>query len=123
MAVTQRAGAVAHRRRDPERSRRAILDAAEAAFAQHGYGGASLAAIAEAATVSTALPAYFFDSKSKLYAAVVERLFRERNERLDGLGRAALAEVDGTEAGLRRGLRVLVGGYLEFLLSRPNFVQ
>jgi TetR/AcrR family transcriptional regulator len=127
MAVTQRAGAVGRRgprrRRDPERSRKAILDAAEDAFAQHGYGGASLAAIAEAAAVSTALPAYFFDSKAKLYAAVVERLFRERNERLDGLGRAAVAEVDGSEDGLRRGLRVLIGGYLEFLLSRPNFVQ
>lgn len=110
------------RRRDPERSRQAILDAAERVFAREGYDGASMAAIGKAAGVSGTLPAYFFKDKASLYAAVIDRLFDERNrvlERLTGEALAALAAADG----LRRGLEIMVGGYLRFLLERPAFVQ
>ena len=110
------------RRRDAERSRQLILDAAEQVFARRGYEGASLAAIGEAADVSATLPAYFFNNKASLYEAVIERLFVDRNERLGQLSTQAVAELDGTEEGLRRGLRILVGGYLRFLLERPSFV-
>jgi TetR/AcrR family transcriptional regulator len=110
------------RRRDPDRSRQAILDAAEQVFAREGYDGASMAAIGKAAGVSGTLPGYFFGDKATLYAAVIDRLFEERNRALEELGRAATAVLK-EEDGLRRGLEVLVGGYLRFLLARPTFVQ
>jgi TetR/AcrR family transcriptional regulator len=111
------------RRRDPARSRQSILDAAEQVFAREGYDGASLAAIGRVAGVSGTLPAYFFKDKATLYAAVIGRLFDDRNRTLEKLGEGATAALDVGEDGLRRGLEVLVGGYLRFLLARPTFVQ
>src|SRR5262245_17490483 len=71
------------RGRDADRSREAILDAAEGMFAERGFDGASLASISDAANVSAALPAYFFGSKRDLYRAVIERLFSDRNQTLE----------------------------------------
>lgn len=109
------------RRRDAMRSRRLILDAAEEVFAREGYDGASLGAIGRAAGVSGTLPGYFFKDKVTLYEAVIDRLFRDRNEALKSLGEEATAALQ--TGGLRRGLELLVGGYLGFLLGRPTFVQ
>ena len=111
------------RRRDPKRSQRAILDAAEQVFAQQGYDGASLAGIGEQAGVSAALPAYFFGDKAQLYEHVTQRLFADRDKALGSLADAALSELDGTRDGVRRGLNCLVSGYLGFLVDRPQFVQ
>ena len=69
------------RRRDPDASRRAILDAAEALFAERGYDGASMGEIGRRAGVSSALPSYFFGGKEQLYVAVLERLIAAREER------------------------------------------
>lgn len=110
------------RRRDPDRSRQSILDAAEQIFAREGYDGASMAAIGKAAGVSGTLPGYFFKDKATLYSAVIDRLFDERNRALAELGEAATAALR-EEDGLRRGLEILVGGYLRFLLARPAFVR
>ncbi|MCA1703642.1 MAG: TetR family transcriptional regulator [Actinobacteria bacterium] len=70
-------------RRDAARSRRSILDAAEALFARRGYDATSMQAIARRAKVSSALPAYFFGSKDGLYRATFERCFAAREERLE----------------------------------------
>jgi TetR/AcrR family transcriptional regulator len=70
--------------------------------------------------------AYFFKDKATLYAAVIDRLFEDRNRRLEELGEEALAALGGPCPGrdeIRGGLEVLVGGYLRFVLARPTFVQ
>src|SRR3954453_9717110 len=64
--------------RDAERSRRAILEAAEQLFARQGYDAASLAGIGEAAGVARGTPSYFFGSKEDLYQAVLERMYEKR---------------------------------------------
>ncbi|MFE3445028.1 TetR/AcrR family transcriptional regulator [Nocardia sp. NPDC059180] len=69
------------RRRDPERTRKLILDAAVAEFAAHGYAGARTAAIAAEAGVNQQLIWYYFDSKEGLYQAISER-WRERESAL-----------------------------------------
>lgn len=110
------------RRRDSGRSRRAILDAAEARFAEHGYDAASMGAIAARARVSSALPAYYFGDKEGLYRAVLERCFVEREERLEPLADEVVAAL-GHEGGLHGALRHLIAGYLDYLADRPDFVR
>jgi len=61
------------RQRDAERSRAAILDAAEALFADHGFDAVTLAQIGAVAGVSRGTPGYFFGTKEALYRLVVER--------------------------------------------------
>lgn len=52
--------------------RQAILEAAKLAFLAHGYSGASVEAIAEAAPVSKPTLYNHFKSKQELFAAVIE---------------------------------------------------
>lgn len=53
-------------------SRDAILDAARREFAEHGYEGATMRAIARGAEVDAALIHHFFGSKEGVFAATVE---------------------------------------------------
>ncbi len=62
-----------------------ILDAAEAHFAKHGYGAASLGDIADAVKIRTPSLYKHFASKRELYLAVVERLFSPYVELLNRL--------------------------------------
>ncbi len=64
-------------RSDGERTRERILDAALPLFAQHGYAGASIRAIAKEAGVNVATLAYHFDDKDGLYNTVVQRLHED----------------------------------------------
>ncbi len=58
-----------------EEIERLILDAAERAFAEAGFGGATMQAIADACALPKANLHYYFSSKEKLYRRVVERIF------------------------------------------------
>lgn len=69
------------RQRDRERTRKLILDAAEAEFAAHGYAGARTGAIASRAGVNQQLIWYYFDSKEGLARAISER-WRQRQSEL-----------------------------------------
>ena len=51
---------------------RAILSGARANFMAHGFGGASMDAIAEAASVSKMTLYRYFDSKEVLFAGRIE---------------------------------------------------
>ncbi|MBV8472909.1 MAG: TetR family transcriptional regulator C-terminal domain-containing protein [Hyphomicrobiales bacterium] len=57
-----------------EENERAILAAAEMVFAEHGYRGATMAAIAAAAGVPKPNVHYYFPTKERLYRAVTERV-------------------------------------------------
>jgi TetR/AcrR family transcriptional regulator len=110
------------RRRDAARSRRVILDAAEALFARHGYDATSMGAIARRARVSSALPAYFFADKDGLYRAVLERCFADRERRLEPLADEVVAAL-ARGGGLPDALHHLIDGYVGFLAQRPAFVR
>ena len=69
-------------------TRRAILAAAERVFAESGLAGARTDAIAAKAGVNKALLYYYFESKERLYQAVLEDHFGEFN-------RQALAVLSG----------------------------
>jgi AcrR family transcriptional regulator len=59
--------------RDPEQTRVAILDAAEALFSERGYEGSSIRDIATGCNVQAAVIGYHFGSKVELFNAVVGR--------------------------------------------------
>ncbi len=110
------------RRRNADASRRAILDAAEALFAQQGFDRASLQAIGRRAGVSAALPAYFFADKDGLYRAVMERILADREARLGPIAARAGDVVEST-GDLRAGLEILIDGYVDFLCERQTLVR
>ena len=77
-------------KRDAERTRQAILDAATAEFAEHGLAGARVDRIAEDAGANKRMIYYYFASKEDLYLAVLENAYSamrqsERELELDGL--------------------------------------
>ena len=107
------------RLRDPERSRAAILDAAETLFAEKGYATTSLREVGERAGTSRGTPAYFFDSKEGLYEAVLNRAFaRAQREVLKAQARAT-----AQGGGVASLLRELVGSYMDFLSAHPTFIR
>lgn len=53
-------------------SRQAILRAARASFAKHGYRGTTLRAVATRARVDMALIGHFFGSKEQLFASAID---------------------------------------------------
>jgi AcrR family transcriptional regulator len=61
------------RKRDPERTRERILDAAVTEFGEHGFAGARVSAIAARAGVNQQLISYYFDGKKGLYRALQRR--------------------------------------------------
>jgi len=63
--------------------RAAVLQAARALFAQHGFKGASLAAVAQEAGITDAGLLYHFPTKNDLLLAVIAEGDREQDESLD----------------------------------------
>jgi AcrR family transcriptional regulator len=105
--------------RDAERSRTAILDAAERLFAEQGYDATSLTQVGAAAGVSRGTPGYFFRSKAELYQAVLDRSFAEVSDAVRA-GRARALASNETPETILAGA---VSDYFDFLAARPNFVR
>ena len=70
-------GAARGRRRDAAATREALLAAGAELFAERGYDGVSVAAIAARARVNKAMISYHFDGKRNLYLAIVTATFGE----------------------------------------------
>ena len=104
----------AERIRDAERTKEAILGAAEDRFARLGFEGTSLQQIGEAAGVARSTPAYFFGSKEALYDAVLERVVARGQEAMAH----AYAEQSGVDA-----VESYVGAFLDFLGHDQNFLR
>jgi AcrR family transcriptional regulator len=78
--------------RIPEGSRARLLDAAVGVFAQHGYAGATIDAIAAAADLSKGTLYWHFSSKEELFQTLLEERFDRPLEAVLGITRAAPAE-------------------------------
>nr|WP_298376295.1 TetR/AcrR family transcriptional regulator [uncultured Halomonas sp.] len=68
-----------------QRNEQRIFEAAEQVFASHGYRGASVQAIAEAAELPKSNVLYYVGSKRKLYVALLERMMGRWNAMLDDI--------------------------------------
>ena len=65
------------RPKDAEAAQAAILEAAEAAFAEHGFAGARVDAIAAASGYNKSLIFHYFGDKLGLYTAVIQTARRQ----------------------------------------------
>jgi TetR/AcrR family transcriptional regulator len=93
------------RERNPEETRRRILDAAEAEFARKGYDGTRLRDVALAVGVHHALLHHYFKDKEGLFRAVLERA-------LEGVSSKAFAVLRSTGD-----LRALTSSFVETLVD------
>ena len=108
----------AERIRDAERTREAILVAAEDYFARFGFEGTSLHQIAEAAGVARSTPAYFFGSKEELYAAVLARVIARGQEVM-----ARAYATGGEDDSLADAVERFVTALVDFLGHDQNFLR
>jgi AcrR family transcriptional regulator len=83
--------------RDAERTKRALLDAAEVEFAAKGLAGARVDVIAEEAGANKRMLYYYFGSKDDLYVAVLERAYGAMRERERELNLTHLDPLDAIQ--------------------------
>ena len=107
------------RLRDAERTRNAVLDAAESLFAERGFAATSMADVGAAAGVSRGTPGYFFRSKAELYHAVLSRSFADALDAVR-VGRLRAIRSGRPAADVLEGM---VSDYLDFVAARPAFVR
>jgi TetR/AcrR family transcriptional regulator len=108
----------AERTRDAERTKEAILAAAEDRFARLGFEGTTLQQIADAAGVARSTPAYFFGSKEALYDTVLARAVARGQEAMA----RAYAHVDD-ERTAEDAVESYVGAFLDFLGHDQTFLR
>ena len=102
------------RTRDPERTRARILRAARTEFMRHGYSGARVERISRAGRSSDRMLYYYFESKEKLYLAVLEGVYAD-------LGAAESALVLDASRPVEA-LAQLVAFTWNYYLAHPEFV-
>jgi TetR/AcrR family transcriptional regulator len=113
------------RTRDASRTRATILDAAEAAFAQHGFDGARIDAIASASGYNNGLIFRYFDSKLGLYTEVLKRTDREMGELMAHVF-APLLEDETITSNVQRWksfLSATFGTFFDYMIDHPHVMR
>lgn len=111
------------RTHNAENARDAILDAAEQVFAEHGFDGARVDAIAAAAGYNKSLIFQYFDDKLGLYGEVIRRADDQTRAMQD----EALGTLHGDAALDPKQLKELLGGYVgwyfDYLVEHPRIAR
>lgn len=105
----------AARKRNPEKTKQKIHQAALAEFTEHGYGGARVDSIAERAGVNKRMLYHYFGSKDGLFLYVLEQAYdeiRSNEERLE------LENLSPTAA-----IEELVIFTVNYFVKHPEFVR
>jgi len=100
--------------RDPQRTRRLILESASALFAEHGPDVATVDQIARHAGYSKRMVYHYFGSKKGLYLEVIKNVY--------GRVTKLVAESAGESVGLTEVVDRLIQEYFHFLQQNPEFV-
>lgn len=112
-------------RRNAETTRQAILDAAETIFAEHGFAGARVDAIAKASGYNQGLIFRYFGDKQGLYAEVLRRIDRQgmkfQMQFLQPLleDKAGITNPDR----FREYLTIGVGAMLDYMAAHPQVIR
>jgi AcrR family transcriptional regulator len=100
--------------RDPDRTRRRILDAATVEFARYGLGGARVDRIAERSRANKRMLYYYFGSKEALFLASLEESYARI--------RSAERGLDLEHSDPREALRRLVDFTWRYFVENPEFM-
>jgi AcrR family transcriptional regulator len=122
MDVTERRRGRVH---NAEGAREAILNAAEAVFAEHGFDGARVDAIAESAGYNKSLLFQYFGDKLGLYEAVTRRADKEITDfELRVLAPFLADETIASDAlKFQTFLETIIGGLFDYLLEHPRLTR
>lgn len=105
----------AGRKRDAERTKQNILDAAAQEFADQGFDGARVDAIAARTKTAKRMIYYYFNSKEELYQTVLDQAY-------SGI-RTLEAELDLDALPPEQALRKLVEFTFDYHDQHPDFVR
>jgi len=122
MDVTERRRGRVH---NAEGAREAILNAAESVFAEHGFDGARVDAIAEAAGYNKSLLFQYFGDKIGLYEAATRRADKEITE-LEMRMLAPFLEDETIASDAQRFktfLETMIRGIFDYLLNHPRLTR
>jgi TetR/AcrR family transcriptional regulator len=111
--------------RNAQRTREAILDAAEAVFAERGFDGARIEAIARASGYNQGLIFRYFGDKLGLYAEVLKQIDRQAAElQAQLLGPLLVDETIVTDAHrFRTFLTTAIGAFFDFMVAHPRVMR
>ena len=104
----------------PQSKRLAILTAAARLFAQQGYDGTSMGAVADAAQVKKSLVQYHFENKEKLWKASIRHVWQQRDEALPRYLEENVAETSEQPSQI---IRELCRRILRFTFDHPQWVK
>lgn len=102
-------------KRDPERTRAKILEAATAEFTKHGLGGARVDRIAKRAGTNERMLYYYFVSKDQLFLTVLENVYIKLAEAEKAL---ELDHLDPVEA-----IKKLIEFIWSYYITHPEFIS
>ncbi len=113
---------------DAQRTREAILSAAEMVFAERGFDGTSVDAIASQAGYNKSLLFQYFGDKLGLYSQVLKRSDQEMGALLGRAFASITSKLAGTGVALqaeefRSFLITMVQSIFDYLLEHPRLVQ
>lgn len=114
-AGRQEVAATPRVKRDPERTRELILEAATVEFATKGIGGARVDEIAARAGANKRMLYHYFGDKQGLYMAVLERTYEEI--------RVAETQLKLEEIEPRAAMRTLVEFSFDYFTTHPHFIR
>ena len=110
---------------DARGAREAILNAAEVVFAEHGFDGARIDAIAEASGYNKSLLFQYFGDKLGLYAEVIKRADREMTEFQVRLLAPLLEDetIASNAHKFRALLATIVAAIFDYLAAHPRLMR
>lgn len=117
--------AAAKRERDAEVARMSILDAAEQIFAENGFDGARVDAIAELSGYNKSLIFHYFEDKLGLYTEVMRRADNE----MSVMQARVLVPLVSDETILnnprtfKKSLETIVGATFDYLADHPRLMR
>ena len=102
-------------KRNPEKTKKNILIAAVEEFAENGFGGARVDAIAESSGSNKRMIYHYFGNKEGLYLAVLEHVYADIRSHENELN---LNELEPVEA-----IKLLVDYTFDYFIRNPHFIS
>ena len=111
------------RPKDAEAAQAAILDAAEAAFAERGFAGARVDAIAEASGYNKSLIFHYFGDKLGLYVAIIQRARRQGSDMQARIFGSLADHTPMTSDAFRSFIERAIKESFDFYLAQPRLLR